>query len=485
MPESAFLRQLATQLEERSAWPEAVQLRAELIADRYPNFWDKFAYARALLHAGRRDDAEPLITQLASESKSGAMWMLKADLLERSEKFPGALEAWEEADKSGGPLYWCLFGRARALYRLGRFAEAETVMADALCLPERESVGVEFAEAVKRAQGPAGALISLALAHDPKLESFATAGLLKELLVRLRAGDRIGTDERPITWADELTQLMADQLDIHENRFSIRRLRDFFWTFYSSVHVRPQITNASFLDIGSGSHNPLALGMLFVLLGARRAYAADLEPIQDEKRAATALARVADVLLTQAGRLVGDLPVSHEKVLSQLQGFDLDALRKGDMQGADRSRLQLLIGPASKLPLENGSIDVITSNSFLEHLEDPDEIIGEMARVTAPNGFGIHNIDGADHMMYVDRELHPLDFLRRDIPGMVNGSNRLRPLEFGALFNKRGFSVQEFIPLHKVAVDDVLRKQFTSPWRQMPDEMLEVIRGTLVVRRKG
>jgi hypothetical protein len=104
-------------------------------------------------------------------------------------------------------------------------------MADALCLPERESVGVEFAEAVKRAQGPAGALISLALAHDPKLESFATAALLKELLVRLRAGDRIGTDERPITWADELTQLMADQLDIHENRFSIRRLRDFFWTF--------------------------------------------------------------------------------------------------------------------------------------------------------------------------------------------------------------------------------------------------------------
>jgi SAM-dependent methyltransferase len=416
--------------------------------------------------------------------------MLKADLLERTDKFADALNAWEEAGKTGGPAYWCLFGRARSLYQLRRFAEAEAVMAEALLLPDHESTGVQFAESLRALTAPsasptpAGALVSLAIKPDPKLRSFDTESLLKELLARLRTGETIRTSEHSITFADELAQLMANQVDVHENRFSNRRLGDHFVTFYSSLKIKPVIRDASFLDIGSGSHNPLAFGLLFVLLGARRAFAADLEPIQDERRAALALAHIADVLLTDPARIVRDFAVSPDEVHRRLEGFNLPALRAGDIRGVDSSRLRLLVASASKLPSDDGSIDVVTSNSFLEHIEDPDEVISEMARVTAPGGFGIHNIDGADHAIYFDAKLHPLSFLCSHETGMVNGSNRIRPVEFLQRFEKHGFSIQEFIPVTTISIDNDLRKQLTSPWRKMPDEVLQVVRGTAVVRRK-
>jgi SAM-dependent methyltransferase len=476
-------------MEERGAWPEAIELRAEVAADPYSNFWDDFFYARAVLYAGRHADAEPLIIELARESNKGPVWMLKADLFERTEKFEDALKAWEQAGKTGGPAYWCLFGQARALYQLRRFADAETLMAEALLLPERENAGLQFAEALKIAMappadaGPAGALISLAIKPDPKLQALDTETLIKELLARLRTGETVRTSEYSITFADELVQLMAEQVDVHENRFSNRRLEDHFVTFYSSLKKKPPIKDASYLDLGSGSHNPLSFGLLFVLLGARRAFAADLVPIQNERRAALALAHIADVLLTNPERIVRDFPVSPEQVRKRLEGFDLSALRAGDLRGVDNSRLRLLVAPASELPLDPGSIDVITSNSFLEHIEDPDQVIEEMARVTAPGGLGIHNIDGVDHMTYMNAKLHPLSFLCSDEAGMVNGSNRIRPMEFLKRFEKHGFSIEEFFPVTTISIDDDLRRQLTSPWREMPDEMLQVVRGMVVVKR--
>jgi SAM-dependent methyltransferase len=471
-------------MEERGAWQEASEIRAEVAADSYSNFWDDFFYARALLYAGQHADAQPLIIELTELSDKPPVWMLKADLLERTENFSGALEAWEEAGKGGGPAYWCLFGRARSLYQLRRYDEAEKVMAEALLLPDRESTGTQFAETIEAAKAPAGALVSLALEPDPRLAPFATDALLKELLARLRAGEKVRTSEQSIAWADELNHMLAGQIDIHENRFSNRRLEDHFASFFTNLKVKPSIRNASFLDVGSGSHNPLALGMLFVLLGARRAFAADLQPIQDEKRAALALARIADILLTDPGRIVRDFAVLPEDVRKQLEGFDLAALRTGNIQGVDSSRLKLLVGSASRFPLEDGSIDVITSNSFFEHLEDPDEIIREMARITAPGGLGIHNIDGADHAIYGDPDVHPLSFLHSTDRGMVNGSNRIRPLEFPKRFEKLGFSLQQFIPLHTISIDADLRNRFAAHWRKMPDEMLQVVRATLVVKRK-
>ena len=108
MSDSAVLRRLAVQMEERGAWPEAIELRAEVAADPYSNFWDDFFYARAVLYAGRHADAEPLIIELARESNKGPVWMLKTDLFECTEKFEDALKAWEQAGKTGGLTGVCL-----------------------------------------------------------------------------------------------------------------------------------------------------------------------------------------------------------------------------------------------------------------------------------------------------------------------------------------------------------------------------------------
>jgi ubiquinone/menaquinone biosynthesis C-methylase UbiE len=133
--------------------------------------------------------------------------------------------------------------------------------------------------------------------------------------------------------------------------------------------------------------------------------------------------------------------------------------------------------------VEDQSVDVVLSNSFLEHVEDIDGVIAEMARVTRPGGFGVHSIDGNDHRIYGDGGIHSLDFLRQEAGGMVHGSNRIRPLEFPALFARRGFTFQQLIPRQTLRVTSALRASLAEPWRDMPKAMLRVKTGILVVRK--
>ncbi|MGK0521437.1 MAG: hypothetical protein ACJAUC_004150 [Planctomycetota bacterium] len=132
------------------------------------------------------------------------------------------------------------------------------------------------------------------------------------------------------------------------------------------------------------------------------------------------------------------------------------------------------------------SVDLVNSNSFLEHVEDLDGVLGELARVTPRGAFCIHGIDGidgADHQHYVDSSIHRLQFLHEPGPGMHLNSNRIRPLEYGPIFEQHGFSVQEIIPLRKIELTDEHIAGFASPWCSMSRDLLEVVSATIVTRR--
>jgi SAM-dependent methyltransferase len=271
-------------------------------------------------------------------------------------------------------------------------------------------------------------------------------------------------------------------MDVHENRFGRGRHRDLFWLFHHLLEEpRPPVTGAAYLELGCGSVNPLSLGLVFLAAGASAYTAVDIEEVQDPARAARGMARLVDMLMADPSGILLDLPISRDQIQANLHDVDVAALRGGDLSGAG-PRLNVVCSPASSLPSATGSVDVVLSNSFLEHVDDLDAVLAEIARVTAVGGFGVHQIDGVDHRSYADPDVGPHDFLRDPPAAMAHGSNRVRVLEFPEHFARHHFTVQQVLSRRIDITDDEIAT-FAEPWRSTPRETLETVQATMVLRR--
>jgi SAM-dependent methyltransferase len=245
------------------------------------------------------------------------------------------------------------------------------------------------------------------------------------------------------------------------------------------------LRDATVVELGCGSVNPLGALLVHLLAGAREVHGFDLDPPQDLAAATRALARLATYMLANPAWLAPDLGLTHDDVARQLAGFDLVRLWHGDPGGIDARRLQLHRAPAEHTGLASGSVDLVYSVSFLEHVADPDLVVAELARITAASGCGVHGIDVADHAAYGTPRLHPLDFLRRPLgPALVNGSNRLRLQQFVPVFERHGFTVTACEVHQRIEVDDALRASFAPPFRELDRDVLAALGGMLFVRRR-
>jgi SAM-dependent methyltransferase len=333
---------------------------------------------------------------------------------------------------------------------------------------------------------PPGALVRLALQRRQELTPYTFEDLLSEVLGRLLDGENPANTQQRIALGDAIHELLADRLNVHENRFSVRRLRDLFYTLFLGVpEPRPAINDSVILDLGAGSHNPLGLLFVFLMLGASKGIALDLEDTQDPQRAVRAMARSADVMCTAPKRIAHHYPVSPSQVQQRLATFDLERMHAGDPAGIDSSKLRLLQGSASEIPLDSCSVDIVISNSFLEHVENAHLVVQEVRRILKPGGFSIHNIDTVDHWSYGNHSLHPLAFLTLGDAGLAHGSNRIRLLEFPEIFTASGFSVTHLRVSRRLPIDSDFRNSLAPPWRSMPQEWLESLAGTMVTKRES
>jgi SAM-dependent methyltransferase len=330
---------------------------------------------------------------------------------------------------------------------------------------------------------PAGALPRTAIARGAKLDKVPLLELLLELQERLLRGTFPIGDSASVGVGDHVADLLARTLDVHENRFAPQRFRNLFHAYHHAIaEPRPPIAGASYLDAGCGAVHPLGYSLLMCALGATRCHAVDLDPVQDPPRAARGLVRLLEALLRDPSRIVGDLPISRDEIQHNLAGIDVEAVARGDFAGLG-GRLCYANEPVSRLSLPDASIDVVTSSSFLEHVDDVDAVLAELARVTVTGGFGLHVIDGADHRSYVHSTLHPLAFLHERGRGWFDNSNRIRPLDYPELFARHGFRVQQVLPLRRVTLTPQEIARFASPWAALPRETLEVVCAMLVTRK--
>lgn len=104
---------------------------------------------------------------------------------------------------------------------------------------------------------------------------------------------------------------------------------------------------------------------------------------------------------------------------------------------------------ATRSGLADASVDVVFSNSVLEHV--PPDVLGplyrESMRVLRPGGVMFHSVNCGDHYAYVDRTVHQLNYLRysdrrwRFWNNAFLYQNRLRAHAFVDAAREAGFDI--------------------------------------------
>jgi ubiquinone/menaquinone biosynthesis C-methylase UbiE len=76
-----------------------------------------------------------------------------------------------------------------------------------------------------------------------------------------------------------------------------------------------------------------------------------------------------------------------------------------NLRALGASNVDLAVGEASRLPLEDGAVDAAFANMVLHHAEDPAAMLREMARVVKPGGV-VAVVDEVEHPFAWMREEH-------------------------------------------------------------------------------
>jgi len=332
---------------------------------------------------------------------------------------------------------------------------------------------------------PSGALARLQRPDFPKeLDYFSSLDLASALLKRIEGShDDLSTLQQ---WASILSMELERTVRLHDDRFSKKRLVDNFdFLFFKRLLNAADISGKTVVELGCGSMNPLARLLVFLMLGAERAIGFDLDDLQDPRMAALYLARTAAWMLMNPEGMVGTGHPTPQDMLKNLEVLDLQRLDQGDLSGIYNTPLEFRQESLYDMALDDNSVDVVFSMSFLEHIPDCPEAVAVMHRIMKPGAIAIHAIDGFDHAFYGSRKIHPLEFLKIETPEpLVRGCNRVRPLEFIRLFEEGGFEIVATESHSPIDLESIRRQDLAMPFRIMSDEMLRVGRIHIYARKR-
>ncbi|MCU0864531.1 MAG: class I SAM-dependent methyltransferase [Planctomycetes bacterium] len=327
---------------------------------------------------------------------------------------------------------------------------------------------------------------------DPKqvLAGVTTWDLAANLLHALRSeqpgSDSYITSQKHLRLFGTLAGELQRRVDVPDNRLAPRSLAGpLGFAHYCHVNHGLPLLGASYLDVGCGSIQPYGRMFAHLMAGAKRVGCLELDPIQDEGEAVRALAQAAASALIDPKSVFGSYPITAREILGNIADFDLARMAKGDAGGINRERLVYLQRSATDTGLPDRFVDVVVSNSVLEHIPDPDATLAELARITRPGGFALHGIDTADHRWYGTPSLHRLEFLTiASNDPIVFGCNRLRPRDFEKIFERQGFDILVRMPGVKIEIPAALRARLQPKWSALPDEQLNETWCQYLLRRR-
>jgi len=214
------------------------------------------------------------------------------------------------------------------------------------------------------------------------------------------------------------------------------------------AHLRASkipIEGATMLEMGTGWYPTFPF--CFYLAGAARVYTLDLRRLV--KRDMTTL--LAARLETHVALIARESGRPEVEVQARQHGIR-SALERGATLAAATDNVVEYRAPAdaAKTGLPAESVDVLFSNSVLEHV--PGRVIeacfAEAMRILRPGGILFHSVNCGDHYAYIDRRIHALHYLRfseRDWSRWNNAflyQNRLRANDFTDMARRAGFEIE-------------------------------------------
>ena len=326
----------------------------------------------------------------------------------------------------------------------------------------------------------------------PPLEWQAVEGLagmsLEDLLSEagLRLRDLPHPQPRPLVRRlAEYVEQCDTWLEDPANRFSLAHVRQLLGTYVTWRRERPDPRGATFLELGCGAENPLAVSAAMLLLGAERAFGVDDSPILDEARAVRAVSRVVNGMLSDPASLVDGFDVPPADVLDRLRGFDLVKIARGDGSGIDSERLAYRRESIDAIALPDKSCDITSSSAVLEHVSLRDTA-RELGRLSRPGAWSIHNVDYNDHGIYDGAARTPISFLTEQPDAThVRTCNRARHSEVIAAFRDAGFDLVEEAVYERQEPDPAVLGALLPRFRDLPPDDLRITRAVLAFRKRG
>jgi len=202
-----------------------------------------------------------------------------------------------------------------------------------------------------------------------------------------------------------------------------------------------RLNGARLMEIGTGWHP--ALPLCFSLAGAGSVATFDIVRLLGEANTFRLLASL-ERQVPKIAELAGESPATIRPRLSELRGSaNLDEV-------LSKSHIEYFAPADGRATgLEPDSIDLVYSNSVLEHVP-PDVIHGlmkESFRILKPGGLAMHNVGCNDHYAFFDKSISFVNFLQYDERewklwnNPIQYQNRLRAPEFVELAAGEGFEV--------------------------------------------
>ncbi len=172
--------------------------------------------------------------------------------------------------------------------------------------------------------------------------------------------------------------------------------------------ARVVLADSHFFEIGTGWYPTFPFALY--LAGAQRITTYDLNRhLQDDlvRSAVNELSRFLEVIAQEGGCDMGEVQARYRQLATAIDGG-------ADLSEATAGRIRYFApADATATALADGEVDVVFSNSVLEHVP-PDAITAmysESMRILAPGGIMFHSVNCGDHYSYVDKDIHQLNYL--------------------------------------------------------------------------
>ncbi|TAL61370.1 MAG: class I SAM-dependent methyltransferase [Bacteroidetes bacterium] len=205
----------------------------------------------------------------------------------------------------------------------------------------------------------------------------------------------------------------------------------------------------SHFEIGTGWYPVVPIGMF--LLGADSITTIDLVRFANEDRFRTTVQKYVEYFKNRKlnsilpGILQGRLNV----LLEEVESHSCNSL--GSF--LEKFRMEYHVADARKIPLNDNSFDLITSNNTFEHIytDALEVILKEFRRLCKKGGVMSHSIDLSDHFQHMDSSITIYNFLKysetqwRWINNSIQPMNRMRIYEYRELYRRLSITVTEEI----------------------------------------